>query len=77
MIIDLLGTVYVADYSNHRAMSWYNGAIQGSVTVGGNGQGTQPNQLNNLQGLSFDRHGNLYVAGGINNRIQPFRIEKS
>ncbi len=77
VIVDLLGKVYVVDYSNHRLIRWYNVVIQGSVAIGGNGQGTQPNQLNNPEGLSFNRHGNLYAADRINNRIQRFSIEKS
>ncbi|CAF5093748.1 unnamed protein product, partial [Rotaria sp. Silwood1] len=46
VVVDQLGTVYVADEWNHRMMRWPNGAKQGSVIVGGNGRGGQSNQLN-------------------------------
>ena len=45
-------------------MRWSKGATQGSIVVGGNGQGEGINQFNGPVGLSFDRQGNLYVADG-------------
>jgi hypothetical protein len=51
-------------------MRWSKGATQGSVIVGGNGKGSQSNQLNEPVGLSFDRHGNLYVVDYGNHRVQ-------
>ncbi|CAF4271034.1 unnamed protein product [Rotaria sordida] len=75
VIVDQLGTVYVADCYNHRVMRWPKGVTQGSVIVGGNGHGAQPNQFNSPIGLSFDRHGNLYVVDSSNYRVQKFNIE--
>ena len=72
-----MGTVYVADMANHRLMRWPKEATQGSVIVGGNGEGGQSNQLDDPIGLSFDRHGNLYVVDNGNQRVQKFNIEKS
>jgi hypothetical protein len=56
-------------------MRWVKGATQGSVIVGGNGQGGQSNQLHYPTGLSFDRHGNLYVIDEGNERVQKFDID--
>jgi sugar lactone lactonase YvrE len=77
VVVDQLGTVYVADQGNHRIMRWVKGATQGSVIVGGNGRGGQSNQLAWPVGLSFDRHGNLCVVDQGNRRVQKFNIEKS
>ncbi|CAF5097901.1 unnamed protein product, partial [Rotaria sp. Silwood1] len=55
VVVDQLGTVYVADSWNDRIMRWSKGATQGSVIVDGNGQGAHSNQLNCPTGLSFDR----------------------
>jgi sugar lactone lactonase YvrE len=77
VVVDQLGTVYVADQRNHRIMRWVKGATQGSVIVGGNGRGGQSNQLAWPVGLSFDRHGNLCVVDQGNRRVQKFNIEKS
>ncbi|CAF3466114.1 unnamed protein product [Rotaria socialis] len=41
VFVDALGTVYVADSHNHRVVCWLEGATQGDVIVGGNGQGNQ------------------------------------
>ncbi|CAF1592888.1 unnamed protein product, partial [Rotaria magnacalcarata] len=76
IFVDTLGTLYVADSWNHRVMSWTQGAKQGTVIVGGNGQGAGANQFNNPMSLSFDRHGNIYVADALNNRVQRFSIEQ-
>ncbi|CAF4702377.1 unnamed protein product, partial [Rotaria sp. Silwood2] len=46
VVVDQLGTVYVADEGNARIMRWPKGATQGSAIVGGNGAGEQSNQLN-------------------------------
>ncbi|CAF2221502.1 unnamed protein product, partial [Rotaria magnacalcarata] len=48
---------------------------QGTVFVGGNGYGEEANQFNGPAGLSFDRHGNLYVVDMGNARVQRFSIE--
>jgi sugar lactone lactonase YvrE len=77
VVVDQLGTVYVADRENHRIMRWVKGATQGSVIVGENGRGEQSNQLYGPSGLSFDRHGNLYVVDSGNHRVQKFNIDSN
>jgi sugar lactone lactonase YvrE len=77
VVVDQLGTVYVADRWNHRIMRWVKGATQGSVIVGRNGRGEQPNQLNWPIGLSFDRHGNLYIVDRGNHRVQKFNVDSN
>jgi sugar lactone lactonase YvrE len=75
VVVDQLGTVYVAEWRDHRITRWVKGATQGSVIVGGNGRGGQSNQLDGPVGLSFDRHGNLFVVDEGNHRVQKFNIE--
>ncbi|CAF3728340.1 unnamed protein product [Rotaria socialis] len=76
IFVDTLGTLYAADSDNHRVMRWAQGdKKQGSVVVGGNGEGKGENQLQHPIGLSFDRHGNLYVVDAGNHRVQRFSIE--
>ncbi|CAF1440613.1 unnamed protein product [Rotaria sordida] len=69
LFVDTLGTIYVADSGINRVMRWPKETKQGTVIVGGNGQ------LNVPVGLSFDRHGNLYVVDHYNHRVQRFSIE--
>jgi sugar lactone lactonase YvrE len=59
VIVDRQGTVYVSDLGNHRVMRWSPGANEGTVVVGGNGEGEQANQFNYPCGLSFDDQHNL------------------
>jgi len=77
LIVDHLGTIYVADCNNHWILRWCKGARQGDIVVGGNGEGEKANQLNYPMGLSFDRQGNLYVVDYYNHRIQRFNIDRS
>jgi hypothetical protein len=58
-------------------MRWRKGDTQGSIIAGGNGRGKDSNQLNAPVGLSFDRHGNLYVVDTDNHRVQKFNIEQT
>ncbi|CAM4969330.1 unnamed protein product, partial [Rotaria socialis] len=76
LFVDTLGTLYVADHGNHRVMRWTQGdKKQDTIVVGGNGSGEGANQFHCTWGLSFDRHGNLYVVDAGNNRVQRFSIE--
>ncbi|CAF2161349.1 unnamed protein product [Rotaria magnacalcarata] len=76
IVVDTLGTLYVADCYNHRVILWTRGDNkQSTVIAGGDGQGAGANQFNYPIGLSFDRHGNLYVADCDNYRVQRFSIE--
>jgi hypothetical protein len=75
VIVDQLGTVYKADYNNHRIIGWLKGATHGNTVVGENGQGEQTNQLNGPLDFSFDRENNLSVVDYKNHRIERFDIE--
>ncbi|CAM4759515.1 unnamed protein product [Rotaria magnacalcarata] len=76
LFVDTLGTLYVTEYGNSRVMRWTQGdKKQGTVIVGGNGQGAEANQFHYPVDLSFDRHGNLYVVDRNNHRVQRFSIE--
>ncbi|CAF5155241.1 unnamed protein product, partial [Rotaria sp. Silwood1] len=77
VVVDQLGTVYVADWENNRIRRWPKGATPGSVIVDGDGRGEQSNQLNGPIGLSFDRHGNLYVVDWRNHRVQKFDMDSN
>ncbi|CAM4839373.1 unnamed protein product [Rotaria magnacalcarata] len=76
VFVDTLGTLYVVDAGNNRVTRWTQGdKKQGTVIAGGNGQGAGANQFKYPYGLSFDRHGNLYVADHCNHRVQRFSIQ--
>ncbi|CAF1172860.1 unnamed protein product [Adineta steineri] len=66
-------SLYVADTSNNRIMKYPSGSTIGTygiVVAGGNGPGSEANQLNNPRSVLVDSSGALYIADGINNRIQ-------
>jgi hypothetical protein len=53
---------------------WLKGAEEGTIVVGGNEKGEQPNQFNGPVDLSFDRQNNLYVVDLRNHRVQKFDV---
>ncbi|CAF4697813.1 unnamed protein product [Rotaria sp. Silwood2] len=73
IIVDQSGTLYVADYSNHRIMRWSLGVTERNVIIGGNDQESQLNQFLCPIGLSFDQVNNLYVCYYLYNLLQIFK----
>ncbi|CAF0981893.1 unnamed protein product [Rotaria sordida] len=74
IIVDQLGTHYVADCLNGRVMRWFKGATQGDIIAGGIGDGEEANKLSLVNGLVFDSQGNLYVVDTGNACVQKFDI---
>jgi hypothetical protein len=58
-------------------MRWLKGAQEGTIVVGGNGRGEEPNQFNGPIDLSFDRKNNLYVVDFWNDRVQRFDVNSN
>ncbi|CAF4242057.1 unnamed protein product, partial [Rotaria sordida] len=55
-------------------MRWPKDAKEGTIIVGGNGEGSRANYLRYPAGIFFDRYGNLYLADNGNHRVQRFFI---
>ncbi|CAF2800375.1 unnamed protein product [Rotaria sp. Silwood2] len=68
-----MGTLYVADPENNRIMRWPKGAKQGRIIIIGRADEAAP--FNGPAGLSFDHHGNLYVADETNHRVRRFDLQ--
>ena len=66
--------LYVADTMNIRVQKWSTGASHGQTVAGReNGSlGATARDLSMPMGLCLDADDNLYVADGINNRVQLF-----
>lgn len=57
------GTLYIADTNNHRIMSYRSGATSGTVVAGGNGGGSNSNQLCTPFGVQYDSASNsLFIS---------------
>ena len=54
IVVDQLGTTYVADHKNDRIMHWLEGVTQGSIIVGGYGFGADSKRFNGFWNLAFD-----------------------
>ena len=77
VVVDQLGTVYVADSDNNRIVRWPRGATSGIVIAGGRGQGSQLDQISSPTDLAFDLEGNLYVADDNNHRVLKYAIDRN
>ncbi len=67
--VDRGGTVYVADFNNHRIQKFdSNGTFLGKWGMQGTGDG----QFNFPTGVATDTQGNVYIADSGNDRIQRF-----
>jgi hypothetical protein len=65
------GTLYIADYGNHRMMSYVSGASSGAMALGTGSSGTNITQLSYSTSLYFDSPSNSLVIDnyGANNII--------
>jgi sugar lactone lactonase YvrE len=63
-------TIYVADYGNHRIVTWKSGATTGQVVAGGNGQGNRNDQLHSPLGVIVDKQNDcLFISDYGNKRV--------
>ncbi|CAF4524822.1 unnamed protein product, partial [Rotaria magnacalcarata] len=60
---------YQLDCCNHRVMKWVEGAKEGIVVAGGQGEGDALTQLYYPLRLFVDTLGTLYVADSLNHRV--------
>ncbi|CAF1645843.1 unnamed protein product, partial [Adineta steineri] len=73
-----LGYMFVADFNNHRIVRYSIGSLNGIVVAGGNGPGTQRNQLFGPIGVYVSKKtGAIYIADQNNNRIQKWIVGDS
>lgn len=72
MYVDIDGNIYKNNQENHSIVKLAVGATTWTTVAGGNGQGSDPNQLNRPMGFAVDANGNIYVADAENHRIQKW-----
>ena len=71
VILDASRYVYIVEYNGHRVVASGPNGFRCIIACTGTG-GSAPNQLFQPHSLSFDSHGNLFVADSSNNRVQKF-----
>ncbi|CAF4993534.1 unnamed protein product, partial [Rotaria sp. Silwood1] len=71
--VDVNGTMYICDTTNHRVQLWKSGAISGSTVAGSTGDaGPNAYQLNTPTGITVDPYGYIYVLDTANSRVQKW-----
>ncbi len=66
------GTLYIADYYNHRVMRYLSGSYSGTIVAGNNSVGIASTQLSSPHGVYFDSPTNsLFISNeGANNIVR-------
>jgi sugar lactone lactonase YvrE len=68
--VDPSGNIYVLDAFNYRIMKWAPGAAAGSIVAGGNGNGSNSNQIGLAAAFFLDVNTlTIWIADTMNNRI--------
>ncbi|CAF5001713.1 unnamed protein product, partial [Rotaria sp. Silwood1] len=68
IFVDDAMTIFIADWGNHRIMSWKAGAMVGQVVAGGNGPGDGTHQLNHPFDVIVDKTTDSLIISDNNNR---------
>ncbi|CAM2707641.1 unnamed protein product [Rotaria socialis] len=67
------GTIYIADYNNHRIQKWTRDASSGWTVAGQSGvNGSSSRQLWNPTAVLVDQYNNLFILDTRNTRIQKW-----
>ena len=66
------GTLYVSDCGNNEVRQWKKGETKGTLVAGGNGRGSQLNQLDLPTYLFVDDDYTLYVSDRNNHRVMKW-----
>ncbi|CAF1082804.1 unnamed protein product [Rotaria sordida] len=71
--VNVNGSMYICDTSNHRVQLWQPGAISGSTVAGATSDpGPNAYQLNTPTGITVDPYGYIYVLDTSNSRVQKW-----
>ncbi len=69
--VDQTDNMYICDYTGYAVLKWTLGAPSGMIIAGGNGPGSNPNQIKPV-GIFMDDYNNLFVSDFDNARVIKF-----
>lgn len=72
LIMDKNGCLYVSNRKKDEVRRWKIGDIDGTLVAGGNGKGTDLNQLNSPTFIFVDEDDSLYVSDCHNHRVMKW-----
>jgi sugar lactone lactonase YvrE len=72
LAMDNNGDLYVSDRIKNEVRRWKIGETNGTIVAGGNGNGSQINQLNNPSYLFVDEDHSVYVSDWVNHRVMKW-----
>ncbi|WAC42262.1 gliding motility-associated C-terminal domain-containing protein [Pedobacter sp. SL55] len=71
ILVDKTDNMYICDYTGYAVLKWPLGASSGTIIAGGNGPGSNPNQIKPV-GIFMDEHNSLFVSDFDNARVIKF-----
>ncbi|CAF1418384.1 unnamed protein product [Adineta ricciae] len=72
LAMDNEGSLYISDTKRHEVRRYHNSDREGTVVAGGNGQGSDLNQLNHPTYIFVDRDQSVYVSDSWNDRVMKW-----
>lgn len=72
--IDANDNIYIADTYNHRILKWAKNSNTSTIVAGGNGYGSNDNQLSSPTKIFVTANGDLYVLDAGNYRVQKWAV---
>jgi len=75
LVVDYLGTVYVADWTAHRILRWLKGATQWDIIISNSDRRFEG--IDSPKDLSMDQYGNFYIVEYYYHRLQRFDVDQS
>ncbi len=69
LFVDRDGSIYVCEWNLHTVIKWVVGATVNTIVAGGNGEGSNLNQLRNPGAVIVDQLSTVYIVDTRNNRV--------
>ncbi|CAF0784727.1 unnamed protein product [Adineta steineri] len=73
LTIDKNGYIYASDHEKNEVRRWKRGDETGELVAGGNGKGTDLNQLNYPRYIFIDEDYSLYISDSLNHRVMKWK----
>ncbi|UJR24621.1 hypothetical protein I4U23_005995 [Adineta vaga] len=73
LTMDKLGFIYVSDYKNDQIIRLKHGEHEQCIVAGGNGKGSELNQLNGPTFLFINENQSIYISDSSNNRVMKWK----
>ena len=76
LFVDKENSLFILSRGNNNIKKWKDGEVQGHIVAGGQGYGSELNQLKEPSDIFVDDLGSLYIADSGNNRVLKWGLDE-